>query len=182
MERKTSAPREPKSTSGTKEKEIGKGSYNAELSSHPVSKKSQLPEDGSFSIINDEESVVPINGDVEDVDLKADTATTPLGGDDDEIVMGTEADVTEEDLKILGKRDEDMDLNDDELTEKEGLDDTDIDGDPLNEGKTDTDSPGDDLDIPGAEEDDAEEALGEEDEENNYYSLDDEDDDEKEKS
>ena len=30
---------------------------------------------------------------------------------------------------------------------------------------------GDDLDIPGAELDDAEEAIGEEDEENNYYSL-----------
>lgn len=31
--------------------------------------------------------------------------------------------------------------------------------------------PGDDLDIPGAELDDAEEIVGEEDEENNYYSL-----------
>jgi hypothetical protein len=31
--------------------------------------------------------------------------------------------------------------------------------------------PADDLDIPGAELDDADEAIGEEDEENNYYSL-----------
>ena len=31
--------------------------------------------------------------------------------------------------------------------------------------------PGDDLDIPGSELDDADEAIGEEDEENNYYSL-----------
>ena len=30
---------------------------------------------------------------------------------------------------------------------------------------------GDDLDIPGAELDDADESIGEEDEENNYYSL-----------
>src|SRR3954467_1494221 len=30
---------------------------------------------------------------------------------------------------------------------------------------------GDDLDVPGAELDDADEAIGEEDEENNYYSL-----------
>jgi len=30
---------------------------------------------------------------------------------------------------------------------------------------------GDDLDVPGAELDDADEVLGEEDEENNYYSL-----------
>lgn len=32
-------------------------------------------------------------------------------------------------------------------------------------------TPGDDLDIPGAELDDEDEAIGEEDEENNYYSL-----------
>ena len=32
-------------------------------------------------------------------------------------------------------------------------------------------NPGEDLDIPGAELDDANEAIGEEDEENNYYSL-----------
>ncbi len=31
--------------------------------------------------------------------------------------------------------------------------------------------PGEDLDVPGAELDDADEAIGEEDEENNYYSL-----------
>jgi hypothetical protein len=32
-------------------------------------------------------------------------------------------------------------------------------------------NPGEDLDIPGSELDDANEAIGEEDEENNYYSL-----------
>lgn len=32
-------------------------------------------------------------------------------------------------------------------------------------------APGDDLDVPGAELDDQDEAIGEEDEENNYYSL-----------
>jgi hypothetical protein len=32
-------------------------------------------------------------------------------------------------------------------------------------------NPGDDLDVPGAELDDADEVIGEEDEENNYYSL-----------
>lgn len=31
--------------------------------------------------------------------------------------------------------------------------------------------PGEDIDVPGAELDDADEAIGEEDEENNYYSL-----------
>ena len=43
---------------------------------------------------------------------------------------------------------------------------------------------GDDLDIPGAELDDADESIGEEDEENNYYSLggDDHDDLEEDKA
>ena len=34
-----------------------------------------------------------------------------------------------------------------------------------------TNKEGDDLDVPGSELDDADEAIGEEDEENNYYSL-----------
>lgn len=46
------------------------------------------------------------------------------------------------------------------------------DEDPPVKAKSKGDSmPGDDLDIPGAELDDANEAIGEEDEENNYYSL-----------
>lgn len=78
--------------------------------------------------------------------------------DDDElaIVPGTEADVTKEDLLMLGRRDEDMDLGDDENLKGKGF--------PL-------DLSGDDLDVPGAELDDANEEIGEEDEENNYYSL-----------
>ena len=50
--------------------------------------------------------------------------------------------------------------------EEEGIDDT------IAEAKI-KENPltGEDLDIPGAELDDANEAIGEEDEENNYYSL-----------
>jgi len=70
---------------------------------------------------------------------------------DDEIVMGTEADVTPEEQELLAS-----------TYDYEKLDITDQDGDELVEGG---------LDIPGAELDDADEALGEEDEENNYYSL-----------
>lgn len=52
------------------------------------------------------------------------------------------------------------------------LDDTDEDGDPLEEGSSPLADPGgEDLDIPGAELDDEDEMLGEEDEENNSYSL-----------
>jgi hypothetical protein len=93
-----------------------------------------------------------------------------LAEDDNvEIVMGTEADVTEEDLAMLGDKDQDMDMNEDELVRKEGLDDTDFDGDPLNEATVDEASTGDDLDIPDSGDEDARKEM--DDEENDYYSL-----------
>lgn len=84
--------------------------------------------------------------------------------DDDEvkIVMGTEADVTAEDLRLLS--DEDINVSGAEL------DDIDEEGEPLNESTGETDM-GEDLDVPGSEADDNNEDIGEEDEENNYYSL-----------
>lgn len=82
----------------------------------------------------------------------------PEPGESDEIkiVKGTEADVTPDDLALLGDPDEDQDEGDDEVTGNARVDETDEEQD---------------LDIPGAELDDQEENIGEEDEENNYYSL-----------
>ena len=65
--------------------------------------------------------------------------------DDTQASTATDADITEEDLIALGEKNSEY-----ENVER------------LN---------GDDLDIPGAEEDDENEEIGEEDEENNYYSL-----------
>ena len=79
---------------------------------------------------------------------QADVLKPALGDMDDdniEIVHGTDADITPDDLLILDS----------------------IDGDAGNpELKT-----GDDLDVPGSEADDADEEIGEEDEEHNYYSI-----------
>lgn len=50
------------------------------------------------------------------------------------------------------------------------LDNKDEDGAPLNEKSFADDITGEDLDVPGAEEDDLDEELGEEDEENNNFS------------
>jgi hypothetical protein len=87
-----------------------------------------------------------------------------LNSDDDEvkIVMGTEADITAEDLTLLS--------NEDVNVSRAALDSIDEDGEPLNEitGATDM---GSDLDVPGSDIDDGSEKIGEEDEENNYYSL-----------
>ena len=86
---------------------------------------------------------------------------------DNDIVMGTEADVTQEDIELLDHAEENMNTADDVNLIKSGLDHVDADGDPLNEDGAD-DFTGDDLDVPGSELD---EKAGEEDEENNYYSL-----------
>ena len=72
-----------------------------------------------------------------------------LGNDDLDIRMGTEADVNEDDLKVLNATDAEIGL-------------------PQNVSNEDLNT---DLDIPGSELDDENESIGEEDEENNYYSL-----------
>src|SRR5687767_7542215 len=71
-----------------------------------------------------------------------------LSGEDEEveIVMGTEADVTKEDLALLGDPDADNDMDDDELVLNTKLDDIDDEGDPLNESGSD--ASGRDLDTP----------------------------------
>ena len=80
--------------------------------------------------------------------------TPPAVGDmdDDDISRATEtgggeADVTPDDLVALGEQDSDFGRREQLQTS------------------------GDDLDVPGAEDDDPNEEIGEEDEENNYYSL-----------
>jgi hypothetical protein len=85
--------------------------------------------------------------------------------DDVEIVMGTEADVTKDDLLLLGDPDADNDLNEDELVLNARVDDIDDEGDPLNESGSD--ASGRDLDTPEVEDDDE----GSADEENDFYSL-----------
>ena len=62
-------------------------------------------------------------------------------------------------------------LSQDEINLKHsGLDNRDEDGDNLNEMSVADYVSGEDLDIPGSEEDDEDEIIGEEDEENNGYS------------
>ncbi len=88
-----------------------------------------------------------------------------------EIVMGTEADVTPEERAQLAKMARTGPVSEDEDLRDASLDETDEDGTPLEEKGLDQDLAGDDLDVPGANEDNEDEAIGEEDEENNEYSL-----------
>lgn len=93
--------------------------------------------------------------------------------DDDDIVMGNEADVTADERSTLAHIDSRRADSEDEVLKESSLDKFDDDGDPLNE---DDDLDGEDLDVPGSEDDDYDEEIGEEDEENNDYSLSDDDD------
>ena len=91
------------------------------------------------------------------------TAQSPLATDND-------TDVTAEDLQLLDATESNMPTTDAANLQQSILDAVDDDGDPLNEA-TPGELSGADLDVPGSEDDDRDEALGEEDEENNYYSL-----------
>ena len=88
------------------------------------------------------------------------------------IAKGTDADVTQEDLRMLDAAEQNMGTQDAKNLMGSALDDTDNDGDRLNEdGNFADDMTGEDLDVPGSNADNADENIGEEDEENNYYSL-----------
>lgn len=88
----------------------------------------------------------------------------PLASDND-------ADVTADDLQILDATESNLDTIDANNLQRSTLDAVDDEGEPLNEASAPWDVSGADLDVPGSEDDDANEMLGEEDEENNYYSL-----------
>lgn len=68
----------------------------------------------------------------------------------------------------LLKESETVGTDDDDDLKRAKLDDTDFEGEALNEKTT---QDGKDLDVPGQENDDVNEEIGEEDEENNEYSL-----------
>jgi len=91
--------------------------------------------------------------------------------DDIDIINDTvseDADVTAEEKEAL-ERTDNMNTQDNENLYRAELDDTDLDGEKLNEDSDNVS--GKDLDVPGEEDDDANEEIGEEDEENNEYSL-----------
>lgn len=92
--------------------------------------------------------------------------------DDDEL-LDEDSNISPEELELLDTAGDDD--PDDERIRHARLDEVDNDGDPLNE---DSDLGGDDLDVPGADEDDADEAIGSEDEANNPYSVDKENEEE----
>jgi hypothetical protein len=90
----------------------------------------------------------------------------------DPLVTSDDSNVSDEERALLDKSERGLDGSDDEMAPARAhLDETDLDGDLLNEAAGREGFLGDDLEVPGSELDDADENIGEEDEENNYYSL-----------
>ncbi|MEP7229238.1 MAG: hypothetical protein ABI691_03240 [Ginsengibacter sp.] len=90
---------------------------------------------------------------------------------DEDIDESTDSNVTRQEADDLSISANDMPTEDDENLRRAALDNTDNDGSPLNESSFKNNVTGTGLDVPGAENDDEDEEIGEEDEENNEYSL-----------
>jgi hypothetical protein len=89
----------------------------------------------------------------------------------DEVPEDESSDVTEFEKTMLEVSANDMPTKDEQQLRRAELDFTDEDGDPLNEKTSANAASGSDLDVPGADDDDLDEKIGEEDEENNQFSL-----------
>lgn len=81
-----------------------------------------------------------------------------------------DTDITDQEKELLDNAGTEEDSDEVALHDAD-LDSTDEDGTPLNEKASARDRSGRDLDVPGADNDNAMEDIGEEDEENNSYSL-----------
>lgn len=79
--------------------------------------------------------------------------------------------VTNIEKKLLDDSESDPYAKDEQQLKRAELDDTDDEGEPLNEKTSANAISGSDLDTSGIDEDDMDEEIGEEDEENNPYSL-----------
>ena len=134
---------------------------DADASSERIGAAQKIDEDDL--IINEDEDEAEAELDEED---EADKSEDDLDITDDSV--DPESDVSDEEKLDLQRTADDVDTYDNEDAFNAELDDTDFDGEKLNEN---IDLTGDDLDVPGAEEDDDNEEIGEEDEENNEYSL-----------
>lgn len=114
---------------------------------------------------------VPPIGEMADTTISSDDEEGKglLDVEEDE-VMATlyDANVTKDETELLANAADTMPTDDQMALQQAQLDQEDSDGESLNES---SDLSGSDLDVPGSEDDDANEEIGEEDEENNPYSL-----------
>jgi hypothetical protein len=90
---------------------------------------------------------------------------------DEEKTTDNNSVVTDIEKKLLDDSANEIPTKDEQGLRRAELDDTDEEGEPLNEKTSANAISGNDLDTSGIDEDDMDEEIGEEDEENNPYSL-----------
>ena len=118
---------------------------------------------------------VPRMREMEDVTVSSDGEEgvgilDDLNSEEDEILMDEETNVSKSEASLLRKSTEHSPNAERTDLKNITLDQTDNDGEKLNENNFSEDRFGEDLDVPGADLDDDEEETGNEDEENNLYS------------
>jgi hypothetical protein len=91
--------------------------------------------------------------------------------DETDIVMGTEADISDDERKTLERNEDYMPTRDEAYLQQASMDDTDFEGEALNERSFGEERSGTDLDIPDNIDETETDAMGQGDEENKHYSL-----------
>ena len=159
-------------------KRTTKKNDSADLAESQRDKELLKPDEGTLNLpevkdIPGQEHVRPfLPAEMADTTISsADEEGSGLLDTDEDIIADKETDVTNMEKEILQRSSESMASKEDEQWKESQLDKTDDDGTLLNEK---VNYSGSDLDVPGAEQDDANEKIGQEDEENNSYSLSDE--------
>jgi len=156
---------------------------NADLAETADDKKHLQPDEANLDLPDVKD--IPGQEHIHVPDMKEYADTTISSADEegvgvldseDETVVTGESNVTKQERQVLtDAANKNPDVKDEDNLARAQLDDTDEEGEVLNEK---VNVSGSDLDVPGSEDDDADEEIGEEDEENNSYSLDSEDEDE----
>jgi hypothetical protein len=130
----------------------------------------------------DEDADINLDDEEEDIDEDLSRASTKesvtagtsskgnFGEPVKEDVETADAEISEEEISLLENSGPVEAGSDTDNLNRSKLDQEDFDGDTLNEVASTQNVDGNDLDVPGAEMDDANEEIGEEDEENNVYS------------
>ena len=162
--------------SKSKKKPEGKANRNSDLQDSPRDKEKLKNEESTINLpdvkdIPGQEYVHPPNpGEYADTTISsADEEGDNIWTDDG--VADANSTVSDVERKLLDDSANDMPTKDEQSLRRASLDSTDNDGEPLNERTSFNAISGSDLDVPGSEEDDQNEDIGEEDEENNPYSL-----------
>ena len=145
-------------------------------------KKQLQPDEATLDLpevkdIPGQEHVRPLlGGELADTTISSsDEEGSGLLDTEEERLADRETNVSSVERDLLQRSSESMATGEDEQLNTATLDNTDDEGELLNEK---VNRSGTELDVPGSEEDDANEKIGEEDEENNSYSLSDQEDDE----